>query len=467
MRTPNRLAARDCQLCDVALEFTTRSDRILAPMKVAPAFIVILALGVASIAPAAHAKQNADLSWRPAVDLILDAFAQHPLVALSDGAGHGQLETRDLVAALVRDRRFAPTVRNIVIEFGNARSQTVLDRYIAGGSVSREELRHVWEDTTQTSPIWSVPMYEQMLADVRSANAHLSVPQRIRVIAGDPPIDWTTVVSPADEDMNDWREAHFAHVIGREVMDRRERALILIGGAHISRKVVFPNSLIHLLDSRFPGRTWVVGVLDPERIDPEIRVRLEPNAIPAGAAVHGRWLGKLDARRVGFNLSTAEVQDNVDAVLLLSSSQLHSQPSAALDPTYQRELARRRALADATLPFRGAKIRFKERVAELDAAAEAPLHSVVQELLRDRGLRLVVKAFADGREPDPDALSAQRASRVVEWLTTHGVEPERLSPTGCGATRPLTFGNTAGERAMNRRAELVRLTPTAGCDPPW
>jgi hypothetical protein len=77
---------------------------------------------------------------------------------------------------------------------------------------------------------------------------------------GDPPIDWSTVTSPADEDMNDWRDAHFAHVIEREVMSWSEKALILIGGAHISRKVVLPNSLIRLLDTRFPGQTWVVSI---------------------------------------------------------------------------------------------------------------------------------------------------------------------------------------------------------------
>jgi hypothetical protein len=38
------------------------------------------------------------------------------------------------------------------------------------------------------------------------------------------------------------------------------------GGTYtLSRKVMFPNSLIHLLDVRFPGQTWVTGVLDPER----------------------------------------------------------------------------------------------------------------------------------------------------------------------------------------------------------
>src|SRR5262249_55001502 len=151
-------------------------------MKIPPRLIVILAVGI----PSCMSSADADPTWRPAVDLILGAFAQHSLVALSDGAGHGQLETRNLFAALIRDRRFAPTVSNIPIEFGNARFQPVLDRYVAGQAVTRDELRQVWEDTTQTSGVWSAPMYEQMLADVRSVNASLSSAKRIRVLAGDP-----------------------------------------------------------------------------------------------------------------------------------------------------------------------------------------------------------------------------------------------------------------------------------------
>src|SRR5690348_2829483 len=99
--------------------------------------------------------------------------------------------------------------------------------------------------------------------------------------------------------MNDWRDAHFAHVIEHEVMRKRERALIVIGGAHISSKVMFPNSLIHLLDSRFPGQTWVAGVLDLERVESETRSRLRAGTAPAGAIVfffssrrrHTRWTG--------------------------------------------------------------------------------------------------------------------------------------------------------------------------------
>jgi outer membrane protein OmpA-like peptidoglycan-associated protein len=433
-----------------------------------PALLAVgVALGIAACTTGVRTTQDRGLTWRPAADLVLDAFEQYPLVALSEGAGHGQLETLDFFSALIRDRRFARTVKNLVIEFGNARYQAVLDRYVDGGPVTRDDLRHVWEDTTQVSGVWSLPMYERMLAEVRAVNAGLAPGHRIRVVAGDPPIDWSVVTSPADEDMNDWRDAHVAHVVEREVMRRGERALILIGGAHVSRKVMFPNSLIHLLDSRFPGQTWVAGVLDLERLEPEIKSRLRATAAPVGTGVRNTWLGRLPARQVDFHLSVADVESNVDALLLLSLSPLHAQAPTPLDPEYERELTRRRALANATLPFRGATIRFKEHSPDLEASAGEPLQAVLRELRRDPTLRLLVKAFADRTEVDADALSSRRAQLVVDWLAARGVEPHRCVARGCGARRPLTFGTTTLERAVNRRAEMVRLAPTAGCEPPW
>ena len=59
------------------------------------------------------------------------------------------------------------------------------------------------------------------------------------------------------------------------------------------------------------------------------------------------------------------------------------------DPTYARELMRRRALAEANLPFRGAKIRFKERVAEFEADADGPLQAVLRAAARSWTPRLV------------------------------------------------------------------------------
>ena len=81
------------------------------------------------------------------IGAIIDAFRTHSLVALGDPHVNEQIQTLRL--ALIRDPRFAATVNDIVVEFGNARYQSTIDRFIRGDEVPATVLRHVWQDTTQ------------------------------------------------------------------------------------------------------------------------------------------------------------------------------------------------------------------------------------------------------------------------------------------------------------------------------
>jgi outer membrane protein OmpA-like peptidoglycan-associated protein len=308
-----------------------------------------------------------------------------------------------------------------------------------------------------------------MLRAVRAVNLTLPPERRLRVWLGDPPIDWDKVTSPADEDMNDWRDAFFARTVRDRIRSKGRRALLFIGGAHLSRTVIWPNSLIHLLDARHPGETHVVSVLDIGGVTPRVAERLRQ--WPAGVAtgVRGSWLDQLDAADIGFRFSRSTVGRDIDAVALLSHTPLTYAPPPPLDrrSPYGAELERRRHLAAATVPFRGGRIRFELDRASLLPDAQEPLGAILEELERDPSLELLVKAFSDAREREPDMLSTRRANAVAEWLVGRGIDARRLTPLGCGSGRRLTFGETEPERQQNRRAELVRRTSTAGCEPPW
>ena len=226
--------------------------------------LAILLCGCRSATPDRALK----LEPEPALDYIAEGFDRYPVVALSEL--HGNRESAAFLAMLIRDDEFSRKVNDIVIEFGNAAYQPVVDRYISGAPVGRDELRGAWENTTQISGIWLLPMYEGILADIRRVNATLPANRRYRVLLGDPPINWSKVTSPADDDMNDWRDAHFAWVLEHHVLARNRRALLFIGGAHISRTGLFPNSVIHLLDARFPGKTLVVSAVDVGKVEPAV-----------------------------------------------------------------------------------------------------------------------------------------------------------------------------------------------------
>jgi outer membrane protein OmpA-like peptidoglycan-associated protein len=403
----------------------------------------------------------------PAARYIIEAFDHYPLIAFSEPR-HGAGGTKEFLASLVRQPGFAGTIQDLVVEFGNARYQDVVDRYMAGEPVARDQLKRAWEETTIATGMWLAPMYEAVLADLRAVNLTRPPDQRVRVLLGDPPIDWSVVRGPADEDMNDWRDAHFAWVVEQQVLEKQHKALIWIGGAHISRQVRFPESLIHLLDRRSPGSTFVVVAVDPTDTEPGVSARLRRWPPLSAVTVRDTWLGQLETASVGMGLSTGTVQENVDAVVVWDPASRAADEAPRIDEAapIAAELRRRRELAERTLPFRGGRIRFESGTAALTPDSDAPLRIVLAELQRDRGLTLMVKAFNDAREPDGDGLSLARAQAVVDWLTSRGIAPARLDAAGCGSTRALWFGRTEEERAANRRAELVRASPLATCGPP-
>ena len=369
------------------------------------------------------------------------------------------------MAAVLRHPDVPGVVNDIVVEFGNARYQAVVDEYIAGGDVPARTLAAAWSETTQVSGVWLSPIYASFFADVRSLNASLPADQQFRVLLGDPPVDWSTITSPADEDMNDWRDTHFAWVVDREVVQRNRRAVLFIGGAHLGRRVMFPNSLIHLLDRRHPSKTLVVDLIQPEHADADIANRIREWPEGSAVVVKDSWLGHVEASRVGMRFSTGTVAENIDVAVYLKAGPLSLvSPSIDWVSPYGVELRRRQALGNA--PFRTGRIRFAANSTAIEAASENDLATVIGVLKKNPKLVVVVKAFSDSHEADGEELSTQRARGLVSRLVTAGIPPDRLIPMGCGSLRPLWPDDTEDHRSANRRAEFTRSSPRVSCVPP-
>jgi hypothetical protein len=174
---------------------------------------------------------------------IVEAFRTHSLVALGEG-NHNNEQGHQFRLELLRDPRFATVVNDIVVECGNARYQDVIDRFISGNDVPDDSLYKVWQNTTQPQAVWDVPIYEEFFRAVRDLNRQLPVGRRLRVLLGDPPIDWETIHSR--EDMGRWigfsdRDASPADIVQREVLSKQRRALIMYGDMHFQRKNILAN----------------------------------------------------------------------------------------------------------------------------------------------------------------------------------------------------------------------------------
>ena len=122
-----------------------------------------------------------DISAVPAADYLVDAFDRFPLVAFSEPR-HAAGGTREFLTSLIRHPRFAGTVNDIVVEFGNARYQDIADRYVAGEPVARDQLKQIWENTTVVSGVWTAPLYEGILNEIRTLNGAVPLGKRVRVV---------------------------------------------------------------------------------------------------------------------------------------------------------------------------------------------------------------------------------------------------------------------------------------------
>jgi hypothetical protein len=169
------------------------------------------------------------------VESIIRAFDNHQVVALGEG-NHGNLPGHELRLKLIREPGFHRVVRDIVVEFGNSRYQDLMDRYLQGEDVPRDELNKVWRNTAQGNAVWDVPIYEEFYRAVRELNLTVSAEERLRVILGDIDFDWSQVRTTEDYMRQPQRsDAYVADVIGREVLSKGRRALIIHGDLHFAR----------------------------------------------------------------------------------------------------------------------------------------------------------------------------------------------------------------------------------------
>ena len=314
---------------------------------------IALALRGAIVLLAAHG-QSARVApvVRDAVPAVLDQFEQYAIVALSEGP-HNNQKGHDFRMALVRDPRFGKLVNDVVVEFGNARYQSVMDRFTEGEDVPFRELRQVWENTTIPGAIWDAPIYYEFFTAIRDANR--SNGSHIRVLLGDPPVDWDSISSANQINANyDKRDPHAAKVVQEEVLNKNRRALIVYGEGHlISTGRLAIGTLVTLLDQDAHARIFTVSNSYPDLSFYQPGAAAWP--VPSLIMVKGTTVGNAPSA------AGRPLELDFDAVLHLggSSALSMSRPSKSLcdDAEYVKMRFERYALAAPDDPNSGAELK--------------------------------------------------------------------------------------------------------------
>ena len=251
---------------------------------------------------------------------ILDAFRTHQLVAIGDAHGNRQGDAFRL--ALIRDPQFPTLVHDILVESGNSRYQDLMDRFVRGEDVRPEALQRVWLDTT-AQQVASLEPSELVMA-VRSVNASLPRERWLRVLLGEPPIDWDRIQTV--EELRKWeseplsdRDRFAADLLRREVFAKNRRALALYGAGHFFRKVI-SQSLVTLLEN---GQTKVFTIWTNAAADmASMHADVAQWPVPSLVHVRGTILGHINIAEyfgpTGKDIPRewrAPMQEQFDAVL--------------------------------------------------------------------------------------------------------------------------------------------------------
>ncbi len=224
---------------------------------------------------------------------ILQRFDDFPIVAIGDL--HGCPELHAFLIRLLQTPQFGDKVNVIVVEFGNALYQNLADDYILEGKeVPTDQLVRIWRDTAGGTLAFDSPVYDRFFAAVHELNLHRPRQKRLRIVLGDPPIDWNKTTTKQD-----WgrilyrRDAHFAEVVEREVFEKRLRALFVIGGAHLVRGIGQGNVTARI-ESKHPGSLFIIIPHSGfHQRNEELERRLASWKAPAMALLKGTWLGGL------------------------------------------------------------------------------------------------------------------------------------------------------------------------------
>jgi hypothetical protein len=334
--------------------------------------------------PVIAMAQSKDPQPQDATKAILAAFDKYDVVAMN--AGHNDKKLDDFILSLVQNRELPGKVNDLVVECGNSGYQAILDRYIAGDSVSLEDARQAWRDTSVGMCALS-SFYAELFPLVRRINQMLPRQKRFRVLLGEPPVDWTNLPTAPFGDrpgsLRLDRDGRIASVMMTEVLAKKHKALILCGVGHLYHG---EQTAVSSYEQTYPGRTLVVqthhgfaAFIDLDR-GHQLEARMRSWPMPALVPIKGTWLADLDLPYFFWPYTKGSagkaIANLADAYLYLGpgdSLTWETIPDSILDDqAYMAQLSKRFGMSAESLRKRNADTRLWTTVDRQEALRFAP-----------------------------------------------------------------------------------------------
>ena len=268
---------------------------------------------------------------KSADDAILRAFDTHNFVAIGDY--HWNDAFIRYATELVSKPEFSEQVNHIVVEFGNAKYQSILDDYLAGGEVSESQLNTMLRGSLYFMA-WMPDVYRDFFKAIKQRNEALPESKKIQVHLAEAPFDWDAL-----QDVTVWKKAaknktdHFYQVASERIKNN-EKALMIFGAFHLvnapadyvkkTQETDWP--LATRLQQAFPDSTYLIWPMtDPKVVKTFSSLKspavLEVNQGPMRDLRLIDFLPKARYKLAAMDDMDAQVGDLFDAFLYLGENQ--------------------------------------------------------------------------------------------------------------------------------------------------
>ena len=211
---------------------------------------------------------------------IIKSFEHSNIIGFGEGA-HGLENFHQFFIKMLDNVKIQEIIDVLIVEFANTDYQDILDEYIFGKNISIKDLRKIWRESTQSPGRFGEhPVYLELLKKIREINLTLPEEKKIRVIGGDPSIDWKSITT--------WDE--YAKEVGfnriffpaklaiEHGINCDKKVLLIYSGFHlvkINDQRIDPNhqTITTVINNKRPNGMKVIEVFNPKSFELEEQVK--------------------------------------------------------------------------------------------------------------------------------------------------------------------------------------------------
>lgn len=298
-----------------------------------------------------------------AEDYILQIFKNHNIIGLGEG-GHHLENAHQFFQNLFDNKKIQEVIDFVIVEFANANYQTILDKYIFGEQIYIEEIKKIWRESTQSPGLFGeAPIYFDLLKKIRNINSTLPNDKKIKVLAGDPSIDWKSIHTLDDykKQIGYNREVFPAELAIDFGVMQRKKVLVIYSEFHLTKiadNTLAPTrpTITSIVDKKHSGAMKVIGTIYSESFLSEEQFRELPlysvielsNNELGNISAHKFFPGSLykDGKEL-IAFDGYKIKELFDALLYVgqyASLKRYPMPKPNFDNDYLCELNRRRKI---------------------------------------------------------------------------------------------------------------------------